>query len=130
MLIIVLLVIGFSASQMMVRQLFPVTTTNSVMVQVVYPGADPREIEEGVSRKIEEAIDGMRGIKQYRTVSSENSAQAVIEILQDYPVDKALSDIESAINAISTFPRDAEKPIISEIEFSPEVMKIAAPWGN
>ena len=40
-------------------------------MSVVYPGADPEEVEEGISRKVEEVLEGLEGIKQYTTQSSE-----------------------------------------------------------
>jgi hypothetical protein len=55
-----------------------------------YPGADPEEVEEGISRKIEEAIEGLEGIKQYTTKSRENYGTAMIEVKEDYDVDEVL----------------------------------------
>ena len=51
------------------------------MVAIPRGGADPEEVEEGISQKIEEAIEGLEGIKQYTTKSAENVASVQIEEL-------------------------------------------------
>lgn len=125
MLIIVTITTGLIASQVMVRELFPETSTNNVMVTMAFPGADPEEVEEGISRKIEEAIDGLEGVKRYRTISYQTQAQAIVEIQEGEDVEKIQGEIENAIDGISTFPRDAEQPIVTELKLNPEVMLIA-----
>lgn len=129
MLLVVTLMTGFIAANQMIRELFPEVSTRTVMITVLYPGADPEEVEEGVSRKIEEAIDGLEGVKRYTTVSSENTARAIVEVIQDYPIDKAKDNVENAIDAISTFPVDAEKPIVQEVLIEDEVILMAL-WGD
>ena len=129
MLLLVTLLTGFIAANVMIRELFPEVSTRVIMVSIMYPGADAEEVEEGVSRKIEEAIDGLEGVKRYTTVSSENAARAVVEVLQGFPIDKAKDNVQNAIDSISTFPVDAEKPIVSEVLIEDEVLLIAL-WGD
>lgn len=116
---------GFLASQFMVRELFPEFAIEVITVDVPYPGADPEEAEEGISRKIEEAIDGLEGIKTYTTHSMENRGSAMIEIVEGYDVAKAKDEIKNRIDAISTFPDDAERPVVSQLTLKREVMVLA-----
>ncbi|MGD8702050.1 MAG: efflux RND transporter permease subunit, partial [Desulfosarcina sp.] len=106
---------GYIATTNMIRETFPEFSLDMITISVPYPGADPEEVEEGISRKIEEAIEGLEGIKQYTTTSSEGVGTANIEIREDYDVDDVLDRVRTKINAISTFPVDAEKPVISEL---------------
>lgn len=115
---IVLLMIfmaGAIAVKSMIRETFPEFSLDMIIVSVPYPGADPEEVEEGICRKIEEAIEGVEGIKQYTTKSRENQGSANIEVKENYDVDDVLDDVRTKINAISTFPVDAEKPVIYEL---------------
>ena len=64
----------------MVRESFPQFSVDFITITVPYPGADPEEVEEGICRKIEEAIEGVEGIKQYTTESRENQGAANIEV--------------------------------------------------
>ena len=122
---IVLLLIfmaGFLATISMIRENFPEFSLDMIIVSVAYPGADPEEVEEGISQKIEEAIEGVEGIKQITTNANEGSAGVNIEIQENYDVDKVLDRVRSKIDAISTFPADAEEPVISELTLKDPVI--------
>jgi multidrug efflux pump subunit AcrB len=95
-------------------EIFPDVSPNIVNVSVVYPGATPEEIEEGVCIKVEEAIRGLEGIKKVTSSSSENAGIVSAEIEQDADLQEVLDEIKSRVDAISTFPVDAEKPVVVE----------------
>lgn len=120
---------GLGAGLGLVREGVPEISVDTVMVEVTYPGADPYEVEEGISRKIEEAVDGLEGVKRYTTVSIQNRSRSVIEIVEGYPMEKALDNVRNAVDSISTFPPDAEKPVVSEITIRSEVIFVAL-WGD
>jgi multidrug efflux pump subunit AcrB len=106
---------GYIAAISMIRETFPEFSLDMITITVPYPGADPEEVEEGISRKIEEVLEGQEGIKLLTTYSGENSGTALIEVKEDYDVEKVLDRVRSKVDAISTFPVDAEKPIITEL---------------
>ena len=116
---------GVISAKLMIREMFPEFSVEVITVNVPFPGADPEEVEEGICRKIEEAVDGVEGIKQYTTQAHENRGSAFIEIEEGYDVAKAKDEIKGRIDAISTFPVDAEEPIISEIILKHEVLILA-----
>ena len=116
---------GLLAVVMMVREQFPNFSSDMIRISVPYPGADPEEVEEGICRKIEEAVDGLEGIKEYTTYSSENSGTAMIEVLESYDMDDVKERVRNAIDSISTFPVDAEKPVVAELTIRHEVMTLA-----
>ncbi|MGD8386741.1 MAG: efflux RND transporter permease subunit [Desulfobacteraceae bacterium] len=113
--LVILFVAGIFAGVSMVRENFPEFSLDMIIVTVPYPGADPEEVEEGISRKIEEAIEGIEGIKQYTTESSENVGSTIIEVQEDYDLQEVLDKVRSEIDSISTFPLDAEQPVITEL---------------
>ena len=113
--LVLIFMIGALATFFMIRENFPEFSLDMITISVSYPGADPEEVEEGICRKIEEAIEGIEGIKLYTTESHENVGTAVIEVREDYPVDEVMRDIKTAVDAISTFPVDAEAPVINEL---------------
>ncbi len=122
---IVLLIIflaGGLATRFMVCETFPEISLEMISISVAYPGADPEEVEEGVCRKIEEAVEGIEGIKQVVTRSNENIGTAYIEVKEKYDVNDVLDSVRSKVEAISTFPVDAEKPIITEMVIKDPVM--------
>jgi len=120
--LILIFLAAWLATISMIRETFPEFSLDLITISVPYPGADPEEVEEGISRKIEEAIEGLEGIKQYTTESSENVGTATIEVKEDYNIDDVLDRVRTEVNAISTFPVDAEKPVITELMLKDPVM--------
>jgi multidrug efflux pump subunit AcrB len=127
--LIMILVAGALAAASMIRENFPEFSLDIITVSVAYPGADPEEVEEGVSRKIEEALEGIEGIKQVTTHSNENAAAATIEVKEGYPVSEVLDRVRSQIDAISTFPVDAEAPVITELTLKDPVVLLYLSGG-
>jgi len=128
-LLVVILVVGFVSTQLMVREFFPEFSVDIIMVTVDHPGADPEEAEEGIARKIEEAIDGLEGIKKYRTISSEGSARALVEVKPGFELDDVKERVKTAVDSITNLPEDAEKPIITELTIEQLVVRVAL-WGD
>jgi multidrug efflux pump subunit AcrB len=114
MLVLVLLAGGLCALSM-TRESFPELSLDMILINVPYPGADPEEVEEGVSRKIEEALEGLEGLKLIETTSRENLSTTRLEVIEKYSTDKVMDEVRTKINAISTFPVDAENPVIEEL---------------
>ncbi len=111
----IILFAGLLASTLMLREFFPEFSLDMITISVAFPGADPEEVEEGINQKIEEAIEGLEGVKQYTTKSSEHVASVQIEVDENFEVNDVLDKVRSRVDAISNFPVDAEKPIISEV---------------
>jgi len=120
--LVMIFLAGGIAVMSMIRENFPEFSLDMITISVPFPGADPEEVEEGISQKIEEAIEGMEGVKQYTTQSSENVGTAIIEVKENYDIDDVLDRVRTKVNAISTFPVDAEKPIITELVLKDPVM--------
>ena len=118
-------VVGIAGSIMLVRERLPQVGIDLVTVTVPFPGADPLEVEEAICTKIEEAIDGVEGVKQYTTISQENRGTAVIEVLEEYDISEVKEELTSRVDAISTFPPDAEKPIITKPVLRLDVITVA-----
>ena len=116
---------GGLALTSMLRESFPQFSVDKINITVAYPGADPEEVEEGIVLKIEEALEGVESIKQYTTRASENIGSATVDVLEGADIGQVLDDIKSKIDAISTFPADAEKPVITEIVMKDSVMLLA-----
>jgi multidrug efflux pump subunit AcrB len=113
--LMLIFVAGAFAVKQMVRETFPQFSLDYIFVTVPYPGADPEEVEEGICRKIEEAIEDVEGIKEYGTTSAESVGTTFIEVKEGYDVQVVMDRVRSKVDSISTFPPDAEKPIITEL---------------
>ena len=113
--LVLMLAAGGLTTCSMTRENFPEFSLDMILITVPFPGADPEEVEEGVSRKIEEALEGLEGIKLIETHSAENVSTTRIEVLENFEIETVLDEVRTKINAISNFPVDAEKPVIEEM---------------
>ena len=86
-----------------------------IEIQVPYLGAAPEEVEEGVCVRIEEAIQGVDGVKQITSTASEGRASVMVEVETGANTRAVLDEIKSNVDAIDTFPDLTEKPIIREL---------------
>lgn len=128
--LILIFVAGGMAVKNMVRETFPEFSLDVITVSVPWPGADPEEVEEGICRKIEEAIDGVEGIRRYSSTSAENVGTVVVEVREDYDVNEVKDRVRNKVDAISSFPLEAEKPITEEITLRQNVLVIALTGDN
>jgi len=109
---------------------FPLSESLIINVQIVYPGASPEEVEEGIILKIENNLRGVSGLERITSVSSENSGIITIEVIKDYSVDIALEDVKNAVNRINSFPTDMEPPVIFKNENLNPVTTFAVSGDN
>ena len=118
--LLALLIIGglFSYSQLS-YELIPKFEVKVVTVATVYPGASPEEVENTVSRKIEDAVSSLENIKKIETKSYESLSTVIIQFNNEADVDYALNDAQRKINAIrSELPEDIEEPSLSQFSLS------------
>lgn len=94
----------------------PPTAVRSLSVRVIYPGASPQEVEEGVVEKVEENLLGIQAIKRYTSESQENMAVVTIQLKEGADADEALNEVKNAVDKINTFPSGIEEPVIEKIE--------------
>lgn len=112
--IVSLLLLGGISMSMMKKASFPLVKSHTITVSVAYQGATPKEMDEGVTSLIEDALRGTVGVKEFSSVSSENSATVTIKVRNEYNVDEVLSDVKNSVDGISNFPAGAEKPIVAK----------------
>ena len=97
---------------------FPKIPANSITINVTYSGANAIQINEGITQKVEQAIQGLAGIKKVISFSYEDLAEITVQKKSGYNLERLLVDIKQQVENISGFPQGAEKPIISRDEFS------------
>eukprot|EP01093_Parvamoeba_rugata_P015921 TRINITY_DN570_c0_g2_i2.p1 TRINITY_DN570_c0_g2~~TRINITY_DN570_c0_g2_i2.p1 ORF type:complete len:1028 (-),score=294.38 TRINITY_DN570_c0_g2_i2:1449-4532(-) len=103
----------FSLTTQIPLEVFPSFETDRISVSVSLRGSTPEDVEQGVTIRIEESVQDLEGIKQISSRSSEGSASVSIEVESGYDPRELLADIKSRVDAINTFPVDAEKPVVA-----------------
>ncbi|MFW5883505.1 MAG: efflux RND transporter permease subunit, partial [Verrucomicrobiota bacterium] len=113
-LLMVIFIVGGLINAFQIKQeVFPNVTPDIITVAVPYPGAGPEEVEEGVVIPIESAVRGIDGVKQVRSSSGEGRGTVLVELLSGTDRQSALNDVKNEIDRITSFPEEAEEPIIS-----------------
>jgi multidrug efflux pump subunit AcrB len=104
------------------QEVFPEFALDSVIVMMSYPGSSPEEIERGILLSIEDAVSGLDGVDEIKSVAREGSGAVTIEALADANIQKLAQDIQGEVDRISTFPDDAEEPQIKVASRKREVL--------
>lgn len=97
---------------------FPALPPSAVTITTIYPGANAEQIDRGVTRKIENALKGMNGIKKIRSNSFEGISSIWVQKTSDMDLDRFQNEIKSRVDAIYNMPQLAEKSIIAREEFT------------
>lgn len=94
-------------------EVFPDAEPDTISIDVTLRSATPEDVELGVATRIEEAVQDIEGIYQTTSVSVEGSTSVTLELDDGYEPRAILDDVKSRVDAISTFPAEAEQPVIS-----------------
>ena len=103
----------FSIKEELPLEIFPQLETDIVTVDVTLRGATPQDVEQSIAIPVEEALLDLEGIDKVISRSAEGSTTITIEIDDDYDARELLADIKSRVDAINTFPVEAENPVVS-----------------
>lgn len=102
-------------------ELLPELATPVITITAVYPGGSPSEIENTVSKKLEDAISGVNKIKKVSTYSAENSSVISIEFIADADPEKAMQDVQRAVNKIlPELPAAVKSPTLESYSINAE----------
>ncbi len=115
----------FSALNMR-TEILPAIDPGLIQVTVPFPGATPDEVADSITQRVEEAIIGLEGVERISSIASEGLGLVNVEIQDFADADQVYNDVETVVNSLTSFPpEDAERPAISRIRVTPEVMTLA-----
>jgi len=106
-------------------EVFPEVTMDMVVVEVAYPGASPDEVEKSICIKIEEQLESIDGIERITSVANENIGVVTAELELGESISDIKDKIKSEIDRITTFPENAEQPVVRESVKKNQVIQVA-----
>ncbi len=106
-------------------EIFPDVSLNTVSIQVQLRGSTPQEVEQGITIRIEEAVQDLEGIERITSRSQEGVAEIRLEVAHAVDERDLLADVKTRIDALNTLPEEAEKPVIQLRERRREVITVA-----
>lgn len=115
-LFLVIAILGFIGFRSLQAELMPKFTPPTLNVMVVYPGASPTEVENSLTRKLEDALSSLQGIESMRSFSFEGMSMVFVSFKYGTDIDEAMSDAANKINSKrAQLPSSTLSPIINKI---------------
>lgn len=112
----VLGILGVFGYTQLKYELLPKISPPVVVITTVYPGASPQEVENGITKYIEDAVSSLDKVTAVRSTSAEAISVVTVELTQSAKVDIALQDAQRKVNAAQQLlPKDARTPVLSKI---------------
>src|SRR6056297_1458458 len=124
LLMLLLLVGGIMVGTNLKQEVFPDFDLDIVTISVVYPGASPEEVEQGIILSIEDAVQGLDGVDEVTSTAQEGMGRVTVELLLGEDLQKLARDIESEVDRITSFPEEAEEPEITVVSRKREVVTL------
>lgn len=125
LLMIIIIIGGLLTMGTIRKQFFPQVEINWLEYQAIYPGAAPQEVEEGITIKVEEALESVQGLERMITYSNRNLSYGWFRVSETYDPQIVLEEVKSQIDAISSFPAGMERPTVERIKLRQEVQYIS-----
>jgi len=119
MMTVALLVLGVLGFKRLGTDLFPDVSFPIVMVTTAYPGASPDEVENLVSKPVEDAVISLNGIDRVRSFSREGLSQTWVMFKLGVDIADAATQVRERVSQIRyKFPTDVKEPVIGRFDVS------------
>ncbi|OFX85961.1 MAG: copper transporter [Bacteroidetes bacterium GWF2_33_16] len=122
LLTILLLFFGIYSYQNLPKELFPEIVWPQIMVQTIYPGNSPEDIENLITRPLEKEIENVRGLKEITSVSAQDASMIFVEFGTDVDIEDALRRVKDAVDiGKNNLPKGAtelQDPLVFDLDFS------------
>jgi len=122
LLMMLIVIMGFVSAFTIRTQATPDSQLDQIVIEVIYPGASPTEIEATVVTKIEDSLKGVQGISELQATMREGTASLTLDVSSDFDVQELLDEAKLAVDRVSGFPPSMEKPRIYKRETLSMVM--------
>jgi HAE1 family hydrophobic/amphiphilic exporter-1 len=131
MMMVALVVLGIFSFRRLGLDNMPDVQFPFLIVQTRYPGASPEAVEREVSKRIEEAVNTVAGVKKLESSSVEGFSSLFIEFKLNTDINVAQNDVRAKIEQLKAeLPRDAESPIVSRYDPSQQAIVTLALSGE
>ena len=119
---------GLYAGFTLVREMFPESDPERILITTIYPGASPAEIEKGIAIKIEEVVKDTDEVEETLTSVAEGFCSIILVLYSDVDdVDQVVNDVKAAIDTIprEDFPEEAEETQVTKLEPKLPVIQVS-----
>lgn len=125
LLLLIVVLAGLAALQTIDKEVFPSFPSETFTITVPYPGSSPEEVERGIILRVEEAVRDIVGIKEIRSEARESVGIVTVIMEPGSDLTKAVNLAKVRVDGIASFPADAEKPIVEQIESATRAIRVS-----
>ncbi|NND52363.1 MAG: efflux RND transporter permease subunit [Flavobacteriaceae bacterium] len=112
--VIAFFLFGIAGALSLKSSFFPLVESRIININIIYPGASPLEVEEGIVLKIEDNLKGLDGVDRVTSTSRENSGTINVEIEKGKDIDFMLLEVKNAVDRVPTFPTGMEPLVVAK----------------
>ena len=124
LLFISMILFGFFGLSNLNVQFFPTTEIKIVNITVPWAGASAQDVDKNIVATIQPEVRFIDGVKEFSSTSRQSVATISLEFMPQTDMQRAVGEVEAAVNALTTLPKDSEKPIISQVTFFESVASV------
>ncbi|MFW2403964.1 MAG: efflux RND transporter permease subunit [Gammaproteobacteria bacterium] len=124
LLMMLMILFGLYGLSNLNRQVIPTFHFDAISITVQWPGSSPEDVEDNIIEAIEPEVRFLDNVDKVDSTAYAGLADIQIEFEENADMSKALTDVQSAIARITTFPVDIEKPIVNQFQNTDMVCKI------
>ncbi|GLO61203.1 acriflavin resistance protein [Vibrio sp. MACH09] len=117
LLMVMILVSGYLTLTGLRSEAFPKLPANSISISTYFSGRTAEQVDQGLTSKIERALEGINGVKDIFSSSSRSNSYVQVVRTDNYPLDKLTVAIRQKLDAIENWPSAAEKAVIEQEAF-------------
>ena len=120
---VTVIILGLFSLSKLPIDLYPDIDTNTIMVITMYPGASAKDIEQNVTKPLENMLNSVEHLKHITSTSRENTSVITLEFEYGYDIDVLTNDVRDKLDMVaSSLPDDVQNPII--FKFSTDMIPI------
>ncbi|TDG14745.1 efflux RND transporter permease subunit [Seongchinamella unica] len=125
LLMVGILLSGVLGMLSMEKEAFPNIKINQASITVVWPGANPQEVEEQVISRIEQSLENVDQVYHYYSTATEGAAEINVSTYPNVDINDFINEVKSAVDAVTSLPRDIEPPRVQRRQFRDEMIRVA-----
>ena len=122
--LVLMLAAGLAAAPKMRAQFFPDVVVDNVSVTVAWPGAGAADVDSAIVQVLEPALMSVEGVAATSASASEGRARISLEFEPGWDSARAASDVQDALDLVTTLPQDAEDPRIRRATWRDRVTNV------
>lgn len=124
LLMLLMLMFGLFGLSNLNRQIMPDFELDMMRITAEWPGASPQDVEDNIVEVIEPEVRFLEDVSKVDSAAFEGRADITLTFTENVDMARALADVQSALARITTFPADAEQPVITKVLSFDEVCRI------